>query len=84
MTRSKLASFVAGLTSALSPTGIGLAGILLADLLFAAAFVISFLLLYHGVAANRQLLSYGAGIGSGIAALIKPILLFWPMLSVLI
>jgi 4-amino-4-deoxy-L-arabinose transferase-like glycosyltransferase len=84
MLRSKLASVVAGLTSALSPTGIGLAGILLADLLFAAAFVVSFLLLYHGIAGNRRLLSYGAGVGFGISALIKPILSFWPILSILI
>jgi 4-amino-4-deoxy-L-arabinose transferase-like glycosyltransferase len=84
MLRSKLASFVAGLTSALSPTGIGLVGILLADLLFAAAFVVSFLLLYHGIAVNRRLLSYGAGVGFGNSALIKPILGFWPILSVLI
>ena len=84
MTRSKLASFVAGLVSALSPTGNGLVGILLADLLFAAAFVVSFLLLYYSIAVNRQLLSYGAGVGFGISALIKPIVVFWPILSVLI
>jgi 4-amino-4-deoxy-L-arabinose transferase-like glycosyltransferase len=84
MTRSKLASFVAGLASALSPTGIGLVGILLADLLFAAAFVVSFLLLYHGIAGSRRWLSYGAGVGFGIAALIKPTLLFWPILSALV
>jgi hypothetical protein len=78
---SKLASFFAGLGSALSPTGIGLTGILLADLLFSVTFMAGFLMLYYGIAKRRHYMSSAAGAVFGIAALIKPILLLWPILS---
>src|SRR5712691_7579602 len=73
----------AGLVSAASPTGIGVTGLIMADLLLAAAFSAGLLLLV-GAAKTRNprwLLFAGALFGLGI--LVKPVLIAWAPLSVL-
>lgn len=75
-------SGAAGFLSAVSPTGIGVCGLIMADLLFAALFAAA-LLPFHGGATqgrgNRLVLS---GILFAAACLVKPILVFWPILMV--
>ncbi len=82
--RSRLAAVLAGLISALSPTGVGLSAVVLADLLFAAAFVVGLVLLYHGIAGSKSGVSFGAGAVFGIATLIKPALVVWSAASPMI
>ncbi|MBN1491546.1 MAG: hypothetical protein JXA69_16660 [Phycisphaerae bacterium] len=79
--RSRLAALAAGMASALSPTGVGVTGIVLVEALFGVAFLLGFGLLYLGIAADRWRLACTAGVVFGVAALIKPTLLFWPVIS---
>jgi len=82
VTRSRRIGLVAGVVSALSPTGIGLAGIVLADMLLAVIFCLGFLFLYLASRGDRQLLWASlAGLAFGSGALIKPILVAWPLVS---
>jgi 4-amino-4-deoxy-L-arabinose transferase-like glycosyltransferase len=79
--RSTLASLVAGLFSAFSPVGIGLSGIILVDLLFAAVFAAGFFFFYIGITYSRNSYIYWSGAVFGVATLIKPALMFWPAFS---
>ena len=77
-------SIVAGLVSAVSPTGIGVTGLILADLLLAVLFVGGLWVLSQG--ATRQGIGWALvpALLFGIAGLVKPVLLFWPVLSAMV
>ncbi len=79
MFRCTVATGVAGLMAALSPTGIGLTGLVLVDLVFALLFVVGFGLMFSGVREDRRWRVYSAGAVFGIGVLVKPTLLFWPV-----
>ncbi len=83
LTRSLWLSAGAGLVAAVSPTGIGVTGLIMADLVLAAVFGTGLLLLVRGAKTHdpRWLLSAGALFALGI--LVKPILLPWAPFGVL-
>jgi hypothetical protein len=74
-------SIAAGLVSAVSPTGIGVTGLIMADLLLAVLFAVGLCVLFQG--STRQSIGWVLvpALLFGVAGLVKPILLFWPLLS---
>lgn len=81
--RSNVAAAIAGGCSALSPTGIGLAGLVLADLPFAVVFVAGLIVLWRA-GASRIWLWHLAGAIFGVTCLIKPVGLYWPFVMPLV
>lgn len=77
-------SFIAAMLSVMSPSGIALPGLLLPDLLFSFVFALGFLFLYLSSYKNKITCYIIAGVIFGIAGLIKPILIFWPFVSIII
>jgi 4-amino-4-deoxy-L-arabinose transferase-like glycosyltransferase len=75
-------SALAGALAALSPTGIGLTGLVLADLLVAALFVASLVLIAVGARRDELRWVLLAGVVTGLAGLVKPVLGLWPGASV--
>ena len=78
------AGFAAGLISCISPTGVALGALIMSDALFSVLFSMLFIALAYG--ANRgslQLIFFSAFL-SGIAILVKPVLIFWPGVSIVI
>jgi len=84
LTQNVALSFAAGLISCLSPTGIALGALVLADGLFSALFAISFVFLFHGALCRSFLSVLLSAIFTGLAVMVKPMLLFWPLISVFI
>jgi hypothetical protein len=80
----RILSIAAGLASALSVTGIGLAGFVLADSLFATLFLMGFLCLFLSFSNDHPRMAYGAAAAFAVAALVKPVTLFWPLASPLV
>ena len=84
VTQNSLLSFAAGLISCISPTGIALGAMVLADAFFSTLFAISFVALVYGALCDSRRWTALSAVLSGIAALVKPILMFWPFVSVVI
>ncbi len=84
VTRCRLLGFASGLISCISPTGIALGAFLLADAFFSVLFAVSFVALIHGALFNSGRWIVFSAMLSGIAVLVKPILLFWPFISLVI
>ena len=79
MLASRVAAAVAGAVAAISPTGVGLSGLILADLPFALVFLAGFALLWQAARGERRATWYVAGATFGVACLIKPIGLYWTL-----
>lgn len=77
-------SIFAGLVSTFSPTGIGITGLIMSDLLFAVMFAMGFLLLIYGSTQDHNRWILLSAFIFGLGALIKPILFAWPLVSVVI
>lgn len=75
---SRLGAWIAGLMAALSPTGIGMTGQVMADLLFATLFAGSLVAVAVAARRNRPQLLWLAGLSAGMATLVKPAGLYWP------
>ncbi len=84
ITRSVFLGLAAGLLSALSPTGIGVAALIMSDLLLAALFALGLLALLLAARAHGSWLLVVAGAFFGLATLTKPILLFWSPVALLV
>jgi hypothetical protein len=82
--KKRFLSVCAGLASALSLTGIGLSGVIMVDLLFSTLFWFGFTLLYWGVVKRRSRLTYLAAAMFGLAGLVKPSMILWPAVSILV
>jgi 4-amino-4-deoxy-L-arabinose transferase-like glycosyltransferase len=78
--QSRPAAWLAGLMAAFSPTGIGLAGQVMADQLFATLFAASIVAVALSVRSSRHASRWMwiAGIACGLATLVKPAGLYWP------
>lgn len=77
-------AFLGGLISALSPTGIGLTGVILTDLLFSVFFLFGFLLFLTGILRSNIKFIFVSGVIWGVSLLIKPVLTFWPIITLCI
>lgn len=73
---SRTAGVATGVLAAISPCGIGLTGLILADLPFSVAFAFGVALLWAGCRGSRAALVL-SGLTFGVATLIKPIGLYW-------
>lgn len=73
---------IAGLLSTVSPTGIGLSGMILTDILFSTFFAVGLFAFFVGIFFPSPRLIVGSGLIFGIGSLIKPVLLFWPILAI--
>ena len=73
-----------GLVSAISPTGIGATGLVMADSPFAAFFSLGLLALVYGVSRDSKGWIGASSLFFSFAALIKPILIVWPFLSLIV
>jgi hypothetical protein len=80
--RNITVSVVAGLFSSFSPTGTGVTGLVLADLLLAVLFVLGLLLLLVGASRDHKGWIASATLVFGFAGLVKPVILLWPVTSV--
>ncbi len=78
------AAIVCGLFAAISPSGIGLSGMILVDLVFGLTFVAGFVLLYRGASIGNGGLMFLAGLVFAVAVMIKPTLILWPAASLLV
>ncbi len=74
----------AGLVLAVSPTGIGLTGLIMADLLLGVVFAIGLSLLVASVRYRRTGWLHVAGLLFGLGVLVKPVLFAWAPFSVLL
>lgn len=74
----------AGLVLAVSPTGIGLTGLIMADLLLSVVFAIGLSLLVASVRYRRTGWLHLAGLVFGLGVLVKPVLFAWAPFSVLV
>jgi hypothetical protein len=77
-------SIFAGLVSCISPTGIALGSLVMSDGPFAALFAILFVALIYGVLVDSWRWIAVSAFVSGLAALVRPILLLWPFISVVL
>lgn len=78
---SRAGAWLAGLMAALSPTGIGLTGQVMADQLFSTLFAASIVAIACAARspANRIRWLWSAGFACGLATLVKPAGLYWPL-----
>jgi 4-amino-4-deoxy-L-arabinose transferase-like glycosyltransferase len=81
---SRVVAGVVGVVAALSPTGIGLPGLILADLPFAFCFTVAFALLAVATSTRRTALYLFSGAAFGIASLVKPAGLYWAVVLPLV
>ena len=77
--KSQTAAGIAAVLSAVSSTGIGLSGIFLVDLLLAVCLLGGFGLLYVALIGQRTWPYLASGAMFAIGLLIKPSLLYWPI-----
>jgi 4-amino-4-deoxy-L-arabinose transferase-like glycosyltransferase len=84
ISKNNLISFASAFLSVISPTGIALSGLLMSDLIFSFFFALSFLMLYISSQNNKVIYYFNSAILIGIACLIKPILIYWPVISILV
>jgi 4-amino-4-deoxy-L-arabinose transferase-like glycosyltransferase len=74
----------AGMCAAFSLTGVGLTGVLLTEVLFTTLFLGGFLLLWSAVARAQLLSALLAGVLFGLANLVRPSLIAWPVMVLLL
>jgi hypothetical protein len=84
ITQHKGVSFLAGVISSLSPTGIVLGSMVMSDALFSVFFSITFTVLVYGSRYRSMTLIVISSFIAGTATLIKPILILWPIFSVIL
>ncbi len=77
-------STAAGLVSAVSPTGIGVSGLVLADSLLAVLFAVGLLVLLYGAKRRNIIWVLASAVLFGAGGIVKPLLLFWPVLSAVV
>jgi hypothetical protein len=77
--RSRIVGPLAACLVAISPTGMGLSGIFLVDGLFTLCVVVSWLLLWMGIARGRWTWYAASGAATAVGVLFKPTLLYWPL-----
>jgi len=75
----RLLTILGGTAAALSPTGIGLTGLVLTDSLFSTFFLLGFTLLVLGVSDGRRWCIGVSAAAFGLATLVKPTSLYWPL-----
>jgi hypothetical protein len=83
-TENDLLGFGAGLVSVLSPTGIAVGSLVASDALFASLFAVLFTALVYGTLRNSLRWILFSAIVSGLAILVRPILSFWPVVSLMV
>ncbi len=83
-TENSLLGFGAGLASAISPTGIAIGSMVTSDAVFASLFAVLFTALVYGVLHNSLRWLLFSAVVAGLAILVRPILIFWPVVSVMI
>jgi hypothetical protein len=84
LTESNLLGFAAGVASSISPTGIAIGSLVMSDALFASLFAVVFTTMVYGIVRHSLRWVVFSAIGSGFAILVKPILLFWPVVAVVV
>jgi len=84
LTESNLLGFAAGVASSISPTGIAVGSLVMSDALFASLFAVVFTTMVYGIVHHSLRWVVFSAIGSGFAILVKPILLFWPVVAVVV
>lgn len=77
-------SCCAGFLSAVSPTGIGLCGLIMNDVLLAFLMSAGVYLFFFGMSEGRSAPIINAGLVLAAAFLVKPILAFWPLVMIAI
>jgi hypothetical protein len=82
LTEKNLLAFVAGLASSISPSGIAIGSLIMSDALFASLFAVLFTAMVYGTLRNSVPWILFSALVSGLAILVKPILLFWPVVAV--
>jgi hypothetical protein len=81
-TENNRLGFGAGLVSVFSPTGIAIGSMVSSDGLFAVLFAVLFAALVYGTLRDSLRWLLFSAIVSGLAILVRPILMFWPVVSV--
>jgi hypothetical protein len=74
----------AGVIAAISPTGIAIPAMIMPDLLFAAAFLAGFYLLWLGGANGWRGLTSGSAVLFGVSCFVKPATIMWPLGAVFV
>jgi 4-amino-4-deoxy-L-arabinose transferase-like glycosyltransferase len=83
LTGSILLAGLAGLLSAVSPTGVGLSGLIMNDMLMAFLVGAGVYVFYLGTVRNRASWLIVAGALFGIGFTVKPILMLWPVVMII-
>jgi hypothetical protein len=84
VTEKNLFGLAAGLASSISPTGIAISSLVLSDGLFASLFAALFTALVYGTLRNSLPYILLSASISGLAILVRPILVFWPVAAVVL
>jgi hypothetical protein len=84
LTENNILGFAGGLVSTISPTGIAIGSFVLSDALFASLFAVVFTAMVYGTLHQSLRWIFVSAIISGFAILVRPILLFWPVVAVTI
>jgi hypothetical protein len=84
LTEKKLLGFAAGLVSSISPSGIAISSLVMSDALFASLFAVLFTALVYGTLRNSLSWIMFSAILSGLALLVRPFLLLWPLVAVIV
>jgi hypothetical protein len=84
LTAKNLLAFAAGLASSMSPSGIAIGSLIMSDALFASLFAVLFTAMVYGTLRNSVPWILFSALVSGLAILVKPILLFWPIVAVMV
>jgi 4-amino-4-deoxy-L-arabinose transferase-like glycosyltransferase len=83
-TGSILLAACAGFLSAISPTGIGLCGLIMSDMLFAVVLIVALYCLCRGTFKAKENQILFSGLLFSAAFLVKPILTFWPICMIVV
>ncbi len=83
-TGSILLAGCAGFLSAVSPTGIGLGGLIMSDMLLAVVLIAALYCLCRGAIKAQENLILLSGLLFSAAFLVKPILVFWPVCMIVL
>jgi hypothetical protein len=84
LTDNNLLAFAAGLLSSISPSGIAIGSLVMSDALFAVLFAVLFTAMVYGTLRNSPAWILFSAVVSGLTILVKPILLFWPVVAVMV
>jgi hypothetical protein len=84
LTEMNSVGFAAGLVSSISPSGIAIGSLVMSDAVCASLFAILFTAMVYGTLRNSLPWILFSAIVSGLAILVRPILLFWPLVAVVV